>query len=224
MNLYVLVEGRRTEKKVYRAWLGYVFPHLQEVERIEDIRQNNFYLLAGHGYPSYKQRIVEAFENINRQNNIDHFFVCVDTEEESIAEKKAEIEAVIPKEQDFRNCHIILQHCCIETWFLGHRKMLKRNPDTEALRKCKNFYDVSKADPENMECLPGYTYRAHFHLDYLKAMLHERGLSYTKTRPGVVLEQSYFEALIERTTSMDHIRTFGKLIELWAALGGKISA
>jgi len=66
MNFYFLIEGRCTEKKVYSAWLEYTFPHLQQVDKIEDIENNNFYMLAGNGYPSYKRRIIEALENISQ--------------------------------------------------------------------------------------------------------------------------------------------------------------
>jgi hypothetical protein len=222
MNLYFLVEGEHTEKKVYRSWLGYTFPNLQEVDRIEDIKSNNFYMLVGYGYPSYKQRIIEALKNISQLRTIDHFFICIDTEEESIEAKMTEIEGIISEGQAFQNCHIILQNCCIETWFLGYQKMLKRNPIDEKLRGFKSFYDVSVADPENMEHPPDYGYRAPFHLDYLKAMLHEQGLNYNKSKPGCVLEKHYFNALIRRNTKTNHIQTFGSLIELWKALGGVI--
>ena len=222
MNLYFLVEGRRTEKKVYRTWLGYVFPHLHEVEKIEDIHDNHFYMLAGNGYPSYKQRILESLENIQKLGNIDHFFICIDTEEERLESKKAEIEDILATGQPFQNSHLILQNCCIETWFLGHQKMLKRNPTHEALKRWKAFYDVSLDDPENMGCPSEYEFRAPFHEDYLKAMLHERGLSYSKPKPGCVLEKSYFLALLERYAKTSHIKTFGGLIELWKTLGGMI--
>jgi hypothetical protein len=208
--------------KVYRAWLGYIFPLLRKVDRIEDIKTNNLYMITGYGYPSYKKRIIEALENINQLGTVDHFFICIDTEEQSIEAKRTEIMGIISEGQAFHNCHIILQNCCIETWFLGHQKMLKRNPTDEKLRGFKSFYDVSVADPENMEHPSDYRYRAPFHLDYLKAMLHEQGLSYNKSNPGRVLERHYFDALIKRTTKTNHIQTFGSLIKLWKALGGVI--
>ncbi len=100
--------------------------------------------------------------------------------------------------------------------------MLKRNPNSEKLREYKEFYDVSVNDPENMEHPSDYGYRAHFHFDYLKEMLHERRLNYTKTNPGEVLKRYYFNALIKRTNKTNHIQTFGSLIELWKSLGGVI--
>lgn len=52
MNLYFLVEGRRTEKKVYRAWIHHVFPDLHEATTIEEVESNHFFLISGDGYPS----------------------------------------------------------------------------------------------------------------------------------------------------------------------------
>ncbi len=39
MNLYFLVEGERTEKKVYRSWIRYVFPKFHEDYLKEMIRE-----------------------------------------------------------------------------------------------------------------------------------------------------------------------------------------
>ncbi len=33
MNIYFLVEGKRTERKVYPAWLSYILPELKQVQR-----------------------------------------------------------------------------------------------------------------------------------------------------------------------------------------------
>lgn len=222
MNLYFLVEGRRTEKKVYRAWLSYVFPYLHEVDRIEDIYTDHYFMLAGNGYPSYRQRIIEALQNILRHKTVDHFFICIDTEQETVETKVKEIQGIISEGGNFANTHIIAQNCCIETWFLGNQRMMKRNPHNEQLRAYKNFYDVSTNDPEYMGCFPSYEVRAHFHEAYLKAMLQERGLSYTKSRPDNVIEQHYFEALVTRNIQTGHIQTFGILIDLWKKMGGII--
>ncbi len=222
MNLYFLVEGKRTEKKVYRAWIGHVFPHLSEAHTIEAVMSNHFLLLAGHGYPSYHQRILDALEDIVRHRSIDHFFICIDAEQDSVETKISQINEQISRGPAFPNFHVIVHDCCIETWFLGNRKMLARQPQSEQLRQFRRFYDVNVDDPEEMGYPPGYEFRAHFHLDYLKEMLGERKLSYTKSRPGAVTERYYFDALVERNTQTGHLRTFGRLINLWRAFGGAI--
>jgi hypothetical protein len=47
MNLYFLVEGKRTEKKVYPAWLAHLLPELQRVQNYDQVNQNNYYLFSG---------------------------------------------------------------------------------------------------------------------------------------------------------------------------------
>ena len=43
-------------------------------------------------------------------------------------------------------------------------------------------------------------------------MLAERGHHYTKQRPRVVLEPSYFDALRERSVRTGHLASFEKLL------------
>jgi len=79
--------------------------------------------------------------------------------------------------------------------------------------------DVSVDDPEQMETYPGYVTRASFHLAYLKAMLAERSHQYTKQRPRVVLEPSYFEALRTRCARTGHMQSFQRLLEALRVAG-----
>lgn len=48
MNLYLVVEGQRTERRLYRSWLPLLVPGLREVQRIED-RLRNVAATAGGG-------------------------------------------------------------------------------------------------------------------------------------------------------------------------------
>jgi hypothetical protein len=65
---------------------------------------------------------------------------------------------------------------------------------------------------------PGYLRKAHFHLNYLKEMLAERSHRYSKDRPGVVLEHSYFDALRQRCQRTGHLPSFQRLLDALAAL------
>lgn len=89
MNLYFLVEGS-TEKKVYRAWVGHVFPTLMKVERLEDLRRNNYLLFSIDGNISRRDNIGKALKDIENHNAtapttgsnpIDRLFICLDTED-----------------------------------------------------------------------------------------------------------------------------------------------
>jgi hypothetical protein len=219
LNAYYVVEDRRSGKQVYRAWIKHCFPDLAEVQSMDEMRENHFYIISGHGYPSYIQRISAALQDIERTGNIDHLFICIDTEDMSIGEKHDEIVGVLNEGPAFFNSHVIVHNCCMETWFLGHDKMLKRYPQDDPLRSWKNYYDVSRLDPELMECPSGSTIKAQFHYDYLRAMLHEQNLRYTKNTPGPMVQPQYLAALINRHRNTGHIATFGKLLDIWESLG-----
>ncbi len=52
MNLYFLVEGKRSERRLYPAWLATLLPEHRRVENVQDAAINNYYLISGEGYPS----------------------------------------------------------------------------------------------------------------------------------------------------------------------------
>ena len=218
MNLYFFVEGRRTERKVYRAWIQHVFPELKESDRIEDVKKNNFFIISGGGYPAYKDRIPNSITDIQTHGNIDYFFVCIDAEEDDPDEKLNEIENIITEQAQIPQHAVIVANCCIETWFLGNTAMMKKTPENVKLREFRQFYDVSVQDPENMGCPSDYVFKAHFHEDYLKEMFREKRLSYSKEHPGAVLDKSYFSALANRYKQTGHIRSFGKLCDIFHSL------
>lgn len=229
MNLYFLVEGRVTEKKVYRRWVEHVFPSLSQVQTVAEMTAGSWYIISGYGIPSYKGRIRDALEDIKDNPAVDHFFICIDAEEDPYDARLAEIEAEVRKwETETRvrdhnpsfRVHIIVQNCCVETWFLGHAKMMRRNPSSAVLAEYKRFHDVREEDPELMGAFPGFATRADFHLKYLQEMLLEQNpeLRYSKTRPGKVLDKDYLDALRERVDKTGHLRSLHKLFTVWDSL------
>jgi hypothetical protein len=226
VNLYFLVEGRHTERRVYGAWVRHAFPSLRLVRDLE-VSGDTYFIFCGEGYPSYLKRIPSSLADIRERPAIDHFFVCIDSEDQSYADKLAEVKQVIADaERETRireshprlGTHVIVQHCCIETWFLGHTKMLRRNPTSARLVEMKRFYDVSAGCPEQMRQPPGWLTRQSFHLAYLHEMLQEQGKTYSKTGPGVVLEPNYLEALRERCATTGHLPSLQVLLSTWSAL------
>lgn len=222
MNLYFFLEGRRTEPKVYRSWIKFVFPQLVEVQRIEDVQHDNYLLISGLGYPQLLNHVNQILSDIAQHNNVDHFFVCVDAEEEKYEVRLAEIESYIIGKLSNTDCHAIVHNCCIETWFLGNQQMLRRNPHSERLREWKAFYDVGNECPELMGAFSGYRTSAQFHFDYLREMLRERNLRYSKELPSTVQEEGYLKAIVNRYERTGHIQSFGRLLLLWRMIGGRI--
>jgi hypothetical protein len=227
VNLYLLVEGERTEKLVYRAWLRLLLPQLAEVNSPDDLRDNNYFIVTGNGYPSYLDRLRDSHKDIRDTRAVDHFFLCIDSEDMTYEEKLAEVEREISASEretkvyasnpSFRT-HVIVQHCCLETWFLGNEKMMPVSPQTEPLKEYASFYDVRLMDPECMGRLGTFSRRAQFHFEYLKAMFAARRVRYSKSNPGSVVERHYYEALRARAEKA-HIRSFGVLAKLLQELG-----
>lgn len=50
MNLLFLIEGIRTEPKIYKAGLSHLFPDLNFVLRPEDMTTNSCRIIGGNGY------------------------------------------------------------------------------------------------------------------------------------------------------------------------------
>ena len=42
---------------------------------------------------------------------------------------------------------VITQNRCIETWFLGNKKIFKNNPQSDELASYVKFYNVKENDP-----------------------------------------------------------------------------
>jgi hypothetical protein len=189
------------------------------VSRIEDAQGQHFFLVAGHGYPSYLRRIENAVADLAMAGSpFTHLVVCVDAEEAGHAARLTEIEGVIEALGCPVPFTVIVADCCIETWLLGHRKFVKRNPQDAALRDFLQHYDVTAEDPEGMPPLATHRNRAALCLDYLKAVFRERKQRYSKLNPGPAATEPYFAALCERAAPVPrgagHLRSFGRLLDL----------
>jgi len=200
MNIYFLVEGRRTEKKVYPQWLSYLVPDLKKVNHFDEVVERNYYLFNSNGYPSILDDIENAVKDINDCGKYSYLVICLDADESTVQERKEEIKQLF----DLRSLElkaepvIVVQNRCFETWFLGNRRVYSRNPQDEIFRQYCHFYNVSVEDPELMPNYPGFNRTVQFHEDYLKRMLREKGIRYTKLNPGNVGEAHYIKELKKR--------------------------
>ncbi|WP_455592585.1 hypothetical protein [Bacteroides sp.] len=214
MNLYFLVEGRRTERKVYPMWLSVLRPDITKVDYAADANANNYYLISGEGYPSLLNHLENAIKEVNTLNCYDYLILCLDAEETTIEERKNEVlQHLQSKKIELTKAKLIIlvQNPCFETWFLGNRKIFKRTPQSELLNEYINFYDVRQKDPEEMPCHKENT-RAQFHHAYLCEIFKERNITYSKQKPGNVGEATFLSELINRNTETGHISSFSEFI------------
>jgi len=212
LNLYFLVEGQ-TERKVYPQWLKHLLP--PDFSRVNNSSQaaiNNYYLISGGGYPSIlDNHLRNSIEEVNEYGNYDWLILVIDADDMAAQDKREEVEQFIKTENIVLNSschlHVITQKCCMETWFLGNSKVYPRNTDNGDFLNHVQFYDVSQQDPEFMN-KPGWFNNGSvsiYHEIYLRKMLAEKHIRYSKANPNGVGEGHYLEQLQKRVKETSHL-------------------
>ncbi len=227
MNIYLLVEGRRTEKKVYPKWISHLIPELTEVINPRSATKNNYYIFNGNGFPSIlDNHLRNSVEEVNELRLYDYLVMCIDADEVKVEERRKEVFDFIETNAIKLNPNtefiLIIQNRCIETWCLGNRKVYKRHPRSEELRQYIGFYNVHTNDPELMGKLEAHETHAQFHASYLTEMLAERNIRYTKNFPRGIVEQDYLDELIKRSTKSNHIQTFRYFLDFCKKVKGQV--
>jgi hypothetical protein len=223
MNLVLLVEGDRTEPRVLRAWLRILAPATPEVERKEDFSpyRSAYYILSSGGVGSIEMMLRTEIREA-ADFGVDVVIVLRDAGEEDAAAIVTDLHNIANDEfseagiepDGLRVDPHVAQHC-IETWLLGNRRAYPRQPDDETLREYQRYFNVSTLDPEQMDLPPTFAFstRERFHFDYLRRMIAARGSnSYTKRRPGPVLEPTYFAELQSRVEDTNHLATLRRFL------------
>jgi hypothetical protein len=243
VNLLFLVEGEKTEPKVYRAWLKHLFPDLIFVKLPEEMTSNTCCIISGYGYPQMVSKpknssapsFLEAcLMDIKNFNNVDHFFICIDSDNDSYSKRFNEVQSKIEvlkldhKIDDSKTeIHLIIQNCCFETWALGNAEISQkyaRIKTSTIWLDFQNHYDILLNDPENLNSFPaGYPFRtkrnkAKLHKRYLEIYLSEFGLSYRKEDPKLIAEKHYLESLQTRCKNTEHLPSLRLLFDIWENL------
>ena len=60
MKAYFVVEGRRTEKKVYTAWLSHLVPELTRLNFCDEATANGYFLISAEGYPRIISKMIPS--------------------------------------------------------------------------------------------------------------------------------------------------------------------
>lgn len=223
MNFYIVVEGEQTEMSVYPAWLSILAPAYTRIENAWEVGENNYYIFSGGGIPSIYTHVKNAVLDINSINckggaRYDYLLVCLDTEEESRDYIMGRINDKLQSNgvglQDAEL--VVFEHkVCMETWFLGNQGVFKANPQNAEYLEYIKYYNVGRDNPEGMGNLDEnrFATTARFHLRYLKMMLEERNMTYSKNNTVAVQQQVYLQQLISRFEDTGHIATFGSWYE-----------
>lgn len=229
MNIYVLVEGKVTEMQVYAQWIPYLIPQMSQVERLSEVRENNFYMFSGYGYPSILRRIGATISDINRHGNIDYLVICLDSEEESIEQRYRVVmkrfSMVHEKLHSRTKIKVIVHHRCMETWFLGNRELQKPHIGSHRLKRMIADYNVFKRDPEKMRANTDILVcrtSAQYHYSYLKNLFNENHIHYTKKNPGRTVSRGYLNQLVKRNRETGHIASFAYFVNFCNKLRDEI--
>jgi hypothetical protein len=218
MNAYLLLEGKRTEMKLYPQWFSILLPHFTRAYTPDEARANNYFLISGEGFPSLlDNHLRNSVLDINNNPHFDYFIIILDSEELTINEKIGEINTFIHREGIKINCNfrIVVQNRCIESWLLGNKKIFVRNPQSEKLKEYIDFYNVCQKDPELSGKHTDYETHAQFHYDYLRLIFNERNISYTKKNPHQAGSLPYFNQLIRRIReNNDHLQSFQTFLRI----------
>ncbi len=222
MSIYCLLEGKETERKIYPRWFEHIMPHYKPVNKVEEAKENNYYIDSAHGQPLWNE-LARAIKTINEFPQYKYLLLCMDSErlsvEEVIAEAKNELQRRNTK-TCFAKLVYIIQNRCFETWLLGNREIVKPHLKREAFQKYIEFYDVSKADPELMGKPDWCKIRnqnavTRFHHEYLKAIMPK----YSKSSPNEVQSKEFLIELINRIQDKpEHLQSFQRLVNFCNSL------
>lgn len=211
MNIYFLVEGK-TERKVYPKWIAHFAPVLSRINCPTDAVENNYYLISGGGFPSIlDNHFADSVKDVNSIDNYDFLVLVIDTDNVSEAQKREEVfEYIHANNISLTNCELVIipQVVCMETWFLGNRRIYARNSSSIEITAFSQHYDVANNDPELMGVSNNYSGTiGNFHYQYLKSMLRAKNIRYSKTSPKDVGRTHYINELemrLENDTNSLH--------------------
>jgi hypothetical protein len=231
MNLYFLVEGRSTEKKVYPKFIEHLIGgQLLRVNEFDKITDKNYFLISGNGYPQILSNVLKSsILDINNVGKYNYLIICIDADENNFEERQNELNKYL-KEFEEENiilndsCEIILivQNRCIESWFLGNDKIYKVNPQSQFLKEYQDHFNVRENDPELMPIYKDFDTHADFHLTYLREMLLERNVRYSKNHPRDVADPYYLDELVKRSIKTEHLKSFKKFVDFCEMIKSKL--
>ncbi|MGK4001184.1 hypothetical protein WMF31_01065 [Sorangium sp. So ce1036] len=89
-------------------------------------------------WPPYDRTIAGLLQDIDESpGHVQERWICIDSDEGTYEARYAEVHRVVQAElrgtrmartNPSLEVRIIIQHCCIETWFQGHDGLLRAGP------------------------------------------------------------------------------------------------
>lgn len=223
MNVYFLVEGK-TERKVYPQWISHFVPALSRVDSPSEAVDNNYYLISGGGFPSIlDNHLIDSISDVNESGKYQYLVIVIDTDTLTAEEKVTEVTEYIATNNIAINGFelvIVPQVVCMESWFLGNKKIYSRNSPNQEAANFSSYYNVAVDDPEEMSKPNDFHGTiGDYHYQYLKTMLAERNIRYSKSHPKEVGKRYYLNELRERIAAHpDDLKSMGYLFNFLAGI------
>ncbi len=222
MNYYFLLEDEKSFIKVLPEWLKHLNFACERVPDIKFVEDNNYVLQSGQGVTQLITKVLfETIDTINENiKTIDKLVIILDAEEETVEERKQQVFSKIEDKYDISNfdfkIEVFVCNHCFESWLLGCQWAYPQSKVEigSFFYPFYSHYDVSKRDPEIMPVpinCEETTAKYHFH--YLHEMLRYKKMRYSKNKPNVVSDTTYFNGLLKRIYETQHIGTFKEFIE-----------
>lgn len=231
MKMYIIVEGKCTEFKIYPSWIHFVAPSLKRVHNFDEIKENSYYLVSGYGLPSLiSNHLPNAIQDIARCGCYDHLVVGLDAEELTVQQRINEVYGVFEQYSDMLKgvkLKVIVQNRCIESWLLANREIFVDNPTRRKLKNYVKFYNVKYRDPEKMPAfkakkrgsMPKFSTIARFHTDYLQEIFKERDMFYAKRNPKYATRREFFNDLVSRLNDHpEQLETFKEFVDFFRSV------
>ena len=197
-----------------------MIPSLTRFSNPAETNTDGYFLISGGGYPHLLDKhLPNSAEDVVAAGDYDYFVLGLDADEVSVDYRMGEVkDRIAAGSLSFGNCsvRVVVQNRCVETWLLGNRKVFTRNPTQGKLLDFTRYYSVFYDDPEKMG-KPSQFRESHavFHYQYIKAMLAQRNMRYSKKNPGHVVLAPYLESLQERLSQTpEHLATLRTFLEL----------
>lgn len=212
MNIYIVVEGERATKKLYKYWISYVNNKLSPINYLQEFNQNNFFILAGHGQPGIWSRVGTAVDDVNKLQIIDRLVISIDAEDRGYEDKLLEAKSHIDNIGCRVDVRYIVQYFCLETWLLGNITLFRKKPQDDKLRQFLQIHDIRINNPDLLPPHKEYSWnRSQFAYRYLKAGIrdiYDNNKSYSKKDPGLAITEGFYNQVRKRCFEKNHISSF----------------
>jgi hypothetical protein len=228
-KLYILVEDGVSFYEILPYWLKVLAPGYSRARTVDEMGDRSYVLFGAGGYPKIlgtskgcqdKNILGEAIETVI-EKGIDMLVVCLDGDDEGVAgRKRAVAKKIDGYPAKLRNgVKVLVQNKCVETWLLGNGAMYPRKA-SGVFAPFAAHYNVRERNPEYMEKPETYTDTASvYHAYYLKRMLKENNIKYSKSKPPhEIKKEGYLNAIRKRAENTGHLGSFGYFVDFFNGL------